>query len=247
MTLAQERLVYAFPHAGANASLYRDWIDRVGDGSRLVFRPVELPGRGASVREYAIHDLPALAERLAADIHADWRARQDGAPRDWVTFGHSFGGVLSVVVSDVLANRYGMTPPFSVVSCSVPPCRQPMDDRHEWSDTRILKQALADGATPAAILNEPIMARQVLSQMRADYAIRHQFLAYHNLTVRQPLRLIAATGDEHVSEDIVRAWRHHTQTTTELTRIEGDHFAVYHHFPVVCRELIREHRQATAV
>lgn len=247
MTLARERVVYAFPHAGASAARYRDWTDRVGDGSRLVFRPMELPGRGRLVREPAVHDLPTLARRLAADIHADWSARPRGVARDWVTFGHSFGGVLSVIVTHDLAERYGMRPEFSLVSCSVPPCRQPEDNRHEWSDTRILQQAAADGATPAALLNEPVMARQVLFQIRADYAIRHQFLAHSDLAVHQPLRLIAANGDEHVPVETVRAWRHHTRAGAELVRIDGDHFAVYQHFTLVCRELVRTHRQTTPV
>jgi len=247
MTLARERVVYLFPHAGASAALYRDWVDRVGDGSRLIFCPVELPGRGSRVREPAVLDLPALAGRLAADIHADWSARPKDEARDWVTFGHSFGGVLSVLVAHALSERYGMTPEVSLVSCSVPPCRQPEDDRHQWSDDRILQQAAADGATPAAVLNEPVMARQVVSQMRADYTIRHQFLGYRDLAVEQPLRLIAANGDEHVTVETVRAWRHHTRAGTELVRIDGDHFAVYHHFTQVCRELLRDHRQITTV
>ncbi|NQD91423.1 thioesterase [Pseudomonas sp. CrR25] len=239
MTPGSGRVIYAFPHAGASAAVYRPWIKLASAATGAILQPVELPGRGVLGREAEIRALDDLVERLADTISADLRRRQADGAVEWGTFGHSFGGVLSVAVSHALARMHRLTPVVSVVSGSVPPSLQKVDNLHEWTDEQILQKTRDDQATPSAVLAEPAMARRIVAQLRNDFIIRSQFRTLSDMVVEHPLTLVAATLDPHVSAEQMTAWRHHTAKATSFIAIDGDHFAVYRHWDVIEQALTR--------
>lgn len=244
MTARPRRVVYAFPHAGGTASLYRVWQAEPWEDGFLV--PVEMPGRGLLTRMPAMDILPELAAWLADRLCADLRERQAQDMAEWVTFGHSFGGVLSVIVANEMSRRHGLMPRFSVVSASIAPCIQPDDERHLLSDEQILEVARADQGTPEAVLREPALASRVVAQLRCDYRLRRQFLSHQGLKVPQPLHLIGAEQDPHVSLMQLRAWEHHSQAGASLHTIPGHHFAIYQHWQRV-RDILSSCSQESTI
>ncbi|POZ61407.1 thioesterase II family protein [Chromobacterium alticapitis] len=243
MSARPRRVVYAFPHAGGSAALYRAWQAEAWDDG--VLAPVEMPGRGSRIRMLAMENLPELAAWLADQLCADLRERQAQGVAEWATFGHSFGGVLSVIVASEMSRRHGLTPRFSVVSASIAPSIQPDDERHLFSDEQILAVARADQGTPEAVLREPALAGRVAAQLRCDYRLRRQFLAHRALKVPQTLRLIGAEQDPHVTLQQLRAWEAHSEGGAELHTIPGDHFAIYRHWQRVRDILSSSPREAT--
>ncbi|WP_330961201.1 thioesterase II family protein [Photobacterium sp. 53610] len=233
MTSHKTRVIYAFPHAGASASVYRPFCKQHEAEGTTLLQPVEMPGRGVLAREPEVSNLEVLAGQLADTIFRDFRLKQQQGIHGWATFGHSFGGVLSVVVTRVLSEKYGMHPAFSVVSGSVPPSEQPYDDLHLWSDESLLQKMRADQGTPDTVLNEPVLAKRFVGQIRTDFQIRSQFLQLKEMRVAQPLVLVSASDDPHVPEETIQAWQRHTTGGTTLIRLNGDHFAVYQHWPVI--------------
>ncbi|MDX7987492.1 thioesterase [Xenorhabdus sp. 12] len=238
MDINCNRIIYAFPHAGATTTSYRPWLNNLMSTKEALLQPVALPGRGHLAKEPEIHDLDLLVERLASDIWHDFQQRQVQGITEWITFGHSFGGVLSIAVGHALVKNYGISPRFGVVSCSVPPHLQKKDERHQWSDEQLIQKTKEDRGTPDAILNEPALIKPFIKQLRSDYLIRSQFPRLGNLQVDYPLVLISATHDIHVSLSDTEAWKHHTTRNTSLIRIEGDHFAVYQHWDAIKQTLL---------
>ena len=226
------RVIYAFPHAGASASVYRPWLNPSHEGRNALLSPIDLPGRGSLAREASIQQLDKLVEQLAKNISQDFRLQKLAGITQWVTFGHSFGGVLSVAVTKQLELHHDMSPEFSVVSGSIAPCVQEYDELHTWTDEQILGKVKADMATPDAVLNIPALAQRIVAQLRSDYIIRSQ--------VDQPLTLISASADQYISRESMTAWKNHTSGQTSLIEIEGDHFAVYRHWDFIKQELLRE-------
>lgn len=240
MNQQPHRVIYAFPHAGASSGVYAPWLRQLNNDPELRFQPVSIPGRGQLSRENGIEDLNLLAERLAEDIASDFTLQRAQGIRDWATFGHSFGGVLSTIVTQKLADKYQMQPQFSVISASVAPSVQPEDNRHQWPDEKILAKVRSDNGTPESILNEPAFARRLVTQLRTDYILRHQFLAWADLQVDQPLLLIAADDDAHVTPQMLQAWKNHTHAQCEQVTINGGHFVIYQHLDLVRSLLVRQ-------
>ncbi|WP_340615367.1 thioesterase II family protein [Xenorhabdus entomophaga] len=232
------RVIYAFPHAGATTAIYRRWLNDLMTTKSAILQPVAIPGRGHLAKEPEIHDLDSLVERLASDIWADFQQKQAQGITEWITFGHSFGGVLSLAVGQALMKNHGIAPLFGVMSSSVPPHRQPADERHEWTDEQLIQKTKEDQGTPEAILNEPALIKPIIRQLRSDYRIRSQFPQLGKIQVNYPLVLISATHDIHVTLADMEAWKNYTAGNTSLIHIEGDHFAVYQHWDVIKQILL---------
>ncbi|UIP30280.1 thioesterase II family protein [Photobacterium sp. TLY01] len=233
MSANKNLVVYAFPHAGASANVYRPFCKLHQDKGTALLHPVEMPGRGVLGREPEVTCLHTLAEKLADTLCSDFRQKQLQGIQRWATFGHSFGGVLSVAVTDVMHKKYGIKPAYSMVSGSVPPCEQDIDDLHLWSDESLLQKMREDQGTPNTVLNEPALARRYVAQLRSDFLVRSQFPSLRDLRVLQPLLLVAASDDPHVTEEQLQQWRRHTVDRISMIRVNGDHFAVYRHWSVI--------------
>ena len=58
--------LFCFPYAGGTTAVYRDWAGLLPANVRTV--PVELPGRGARLKEPPYDSLPALIDALTEAI-----------------------------------------------------------------------------------------------------------------------------------------------------------------------------------
>lgn len=233
MIKSSKNIVYAFPHAGAGTGVYNDWVKQSRSDKNIIIVPVSIPGRDKLSRENIIDDLFSLADRIATDIYTDFMQRIKNGSFNFVTFGHSFGGVLSFIVTQQISLNFNLTPSLSIISGSIPPSIQQEDDRHLWTDKEILFKMRTDKGTPECILNEPAIARRLVTSLRTDYILRHQFLAYRNSKVQQPLSIIAADKDEHVSKDMLLAWQVHCSLPIKITEIKGGHFSIYENYCTV--------------
>ncbi|MBC8944961.1 MULTISPECIES: thioesterase II family protein [Xenorhabdus] len=232
------RVIYAFPHAGATTAIYRPWLNDLMTTQSAILQPVAIPGRGHLAKEPAIHDLDLLIKRLSSDIWADFQQKKAQENTEWITFGHSFGGVLSIAVGQEIMKNYGTSPLFGVVSSSVPPHLQLKDERHKWTNEQLIQKTKEDQGTPEAILNEPALIKPIIRQLRSDYLIRSQFSQLDNIQVNYPLILISATQDIDVTLEEMKAWKNYTSNDISLINIEGDHFAVYRHWNTIKQILL---------
>ncbi|AOM41235.1 thioesterase II family protein [Xenorhabdus hominickii] len=233
MDTSNKRVIYAFPHAGATTAIYRPWLNDLTTTKAAILQPVAIPGRGYLAKQPEIHDLDLLVNRLASDIWTDFQQKHTQGITELVTFGHSFGGVLSIAVGQMLVKKYGISPLFGVVSSSVPPHLQQEDERHTWTDEQLIQKTKEDQGTPEAILNEPALIKPIIRQLRSDYLIRSQFPQLDDIQVDYPLMLVSATQDRYVSLAAMKAWKNYTSRDISLIRIEGDHFAVYRHWEAI--------------
>ncbi|MBQ4839742.1 thioesterase II family protein [Pseudoalteromonas luteoviolacea] len=238
MSVDKKRVVYAFPHLGAGAAVYNAWSKYAQEQSQLLFKAIEIPGRGALGGEAHIQELDELVNKLADALHLHYVSAQDQC-QDWITFGHSFGGVISMAVNQLLERKYGMRPTFSIISASPAPCVQEQENLHLLSDEAILEKIRRDKGTPEAVLNQPLIANRLIKQLRSDYTVKSQFGALKHMRVKQPLTLITASKDFDVPERDVFAWQEHSTGKTKHVEVAGDHFAIYDNWDVVEREMLQ--------
>lgn len=231
--MENKRLVYAFAHAGGSSMLYRQWKDRLKNCDSVELVAVDLPGRGTMAQQPAITDLTRLAKILADHIHADLVQRGREACRNWITFGHSFGGVLSFAVAKSMEQLHGRCPLFSIVSGSLAPAIQEKDNLHTLSDEAILARLKSDNGTPAQILEEPVLARRVVSHMRNDYEVRRQFTQMQHHKASHPLLTLCGKDDQFVTPEMMGAWKNHTASLIRQWEIPGGHFSVYNYLDLI--------------
>jgi len=211
--------LYCFPHAGATSSVFRPWRSLTPS---LHTVGVDPPGRGTRAREPKTRDYRELVRSMADRVLADLPAGEG-----YLTFGHSFGAMVSLAVADAVARAGGEPPRRAVLSAALPPGLQPPgDETTALTDAELLDKIARDGGTPQELLSSPAMAAHLVGLMREDYAIRRQFHQDTALRVDFPLTLVAARDDGYVPVEDMWRWAEHTTAGCRRVEVDGDHFAV---------------------
>ena len=102
-----------FPGAGAGASVFLPWVNRVPAFAAVL--ACQLPGRENRIDEPLASSLADAADNVAAAYLAARPAR-----RPFVLFGHSMGGMLAFEVGRRLADK-GRIASAMILSASAPP------------------------------------------------------------------------------------------------------------------------------
>lgn len=227
-------VVYAFPHAGATASIYQKWSRNLQQHHLDVeLVGIELPGRGRLAKQEAILNLSDLIEYLASFIRTDFAVRQKNGAVSWMAFGHSFGGVLGYTVVSYLYHYFQLIPKTLVISGSVAPTVQSDDKRAAWSDEQIFRNIQKLGGTPSLLLNNETIKKQLIHQFRHDYIIRDQFKTFKHDAIYLKAHLIHARQDSFIDEQKLFAWQQHFSEQLDVTYIDGGHFSIYENFDVI--------------
>ena len=209
--------LFCLPHAGAGASVYRDWPEMLAPDIEAI--PVQLPGRESRHREPALHSALELVALLTEPI-----TRRAG--ENFALFGHSMGALLSYELAHVLS-ELGKPPRHLFVSGlgapHLPPAGPPL--HHLPDDELLVVIAKLEGTSPE-ILAQPELVQLLLPLLRADLEVWETYLA-HRGPLRVPITAIGGRDDPSVSLDRLGGWGSLTSADFRLSVFDGGHF--YHH------------------
>lgn len=206
-----ERVLYAFPHAGAGAAAVKRTCRALSDRFDTV--AVRLPGRESRMDEEPVADLDHLTDRLAAQI-ADHAGR-----RRVFLYGHCAGAVIAYEVAKRLAPAQLE---HLVVSANESPDRMPSTNAWRLPRDAFLAKVAADGYLPEEVLSEPELIELVEPALRADY----RAIECHEFTleaVEAPILALLGTEEHAVAVDDVAAWAALTSGGFRLERVPGGH------------------------
>jgi surfactin synthase thioesterase subunit len=210
--------LYCLSHAGAGASVYRDWLGAVPGFAVL---PVQLPAREGRFQDPPYLRMPALVSDLADLVVAEGRR--------YAVYGHSFGALVAFELLRELRRRQAPDPLHLFVSGFVAPHHDMDDDVPVMGmDEAQLVDLLRElGGTPEWLLRDPAAVGMVLPAVRADFEVKetYEYRAEPPLTV--PVTAFASTADPRVRHDQVACWREQTDGEFRFHLFSGGHFAVF--------------------
>ena len=216
-----------FPYAGGSAAVFRQW--RRLTPAALELYPVELPGRGARLREVLASNLREMAESCA-------RAWHDGCGADEVVlFGHSMGGWLAFGTA-VELERLGTRVRHLFVSAIGAPLSTPRPQLSH-GDAEVLDKLQSFGGTPPLLLQDPVLLQHALPTLRADFAAVRGYVSPEGERVRCDLTVFEGTDDRTVATTRLEAWRGRSVGRFTRVPIEGDHFFVHSAASRLAREV----------
>jgi surfactin synthase thioesterase subunit len=222
------------PYAGGSASMYRLWPTHVPPWLRVV--ALELPGRGARLREGALAHWPALLDTLAHDARP-W------LDRPYALFGHSMGALIALELAHLLRARHGATPVWLGVSaCTAPSRRKP---EHQWLScprSELLNELRALNGTPPELLDNAEFMAMIEPALRADFHL----CGTHVSPPREPLHcpVLALCGQDDMEivrePENLRAWQRETDGRLRTQLFQGGHFFIQVQREAVLAEVVRE-------
>lgn len=215
-TDARAHLV-CIPYAGADAHVYRGWLDAV---PAVEVCGVHLPGRGIRFREPPSRRVDALvAELLDATLEL--------ADRRVMLFGHSMGALIAFELARALEAR-GVVVAHLFASGCPPPSRMqtPRRPLHELPDDEFVAALRDLGGTPEAVLEHEELLSLFLPSLRADFEVCETYRYQPTPQLSCPLTSLVGEGDSTTPIDAARAWHSCTTGAFSFQVIGSGHFFI---------------------
>ena len=208
-----------FPYAGGSAVTFAMWPERLLP--TIDVRPLQLPGRGARLREAPLRSVGELAPPIAA-------ALVPLLDRPVAFFGHSMGALLAFEVVRLL-RRQGESLPVQLYVSGRRAPHIPDDDcpSPDVSDEALAAWLHALNGTPRDVLENPDLMRVILPVLRADIAVCRSYDFTPEPPLPVPITVFAGVDDPETAEGRLDAWREHTSGRTVVRQFPGDHFFLH--------------------
>lgn len=226
---AARRRLICLPHAGAAASIYRQWPD--GFDADVEVLAIQLPGRETRIMEPARTSLAGLVEELIPALRP-W------LDRPYALFGHSMGALIAFELARTLEARTGAGPSHLFVAGQAAPHRPSRHAAlHRLPDQELLAALKALSSRPDRAMDNAELMRLLLPTLRADCAL----CATYGWNGGEPLTCaLTAFGGRH-DRSVTRAdldgWRRHTTGPFDVRLFSGDHFFVHRGRAAVLRAI----------
>ncbi|WP_256702301.1 thioesterase II family protein [Burkholderia sp. SRS-W-2-2016] len=215
-------------YAGGNASAYANWHAWLPDDVEVC--AVELPGRGARLREPPLRTMSALADHVMASLLPI-------ADSGVVLFGHSMGGALALELANRLADL-GVPPAALAVSgCAAPhlPSRRRRRLHDLPRDELVRELNLLEGL-PAGMLDADAFIDLFLPTIRADLECRETWRAAIR-AMPVPIHVLAGADDALVALDDLGEWQRYSSLPVSVRVFGGEHFFIDSHRAAVLAHL----------
>lgn len=205
--------VFAFPHAGASAEVFRGLAQAAP--SWLALRPLELPGRGRRMGEPFDWALEPLVDALADVIDAE------AGTKPIVFFGHSMGALLAFET----ARHFHDLPAALLLSGH----RAPQLDRsylkgHEDDDATFAAELRTWAGGEVEWLEHPELRELFLPILRADFRALVEYRYRDGPRPEGRAKLLAGAEDPFATLEGLEAWRSCFEGPIEAEIVDGGHF-----------------------
>jgi medium-chain acyl-[acyl-carrier-protein] hydrolase len=211
--------LFCFPYAGGAAYIFRNWADHLPTDIEVC--PVQLPGRGARMREDPFVRFPRLITALCQELlpYLD---------KPFVFFGHSLGALISFELARKLSQDYQLEPLHLFVSGRrAPQLEDTSPNTYDLPDEEFVKELRRLNGTPAEVLDQPELLQLILPSLRADFELCETYEHKTTTPLKCSITALGGIFDEDVPRDRLEPWREHTSASFSLKMLPGDHFFIH--------------------
>jgi medium-chain acyl-[acyl-carrier-protein] hydrolase len=209
--------LFCFHYAGATASIFRTWNQRLPDTIEVV--GVQLPGREFRLDESLLTDMPEIAVPIAEILPLDKR---------FVFFGHSMGALVGFEVARLL-REHGLRQPemFIASGRNAPQFRWRDAGIQLLPDEEFVAAVTSYNGTPSALVRDAALRDLWLPRLRADLTVSAEYKYVPKEPLECPMVVLFSDQDELITEEGVNGWLTHTTAEVRYFRFAGNHFFLH--------------------
>lgn len=212
--------LWCLPYAGASATFYRRWEQRMGEAVRI--RPLELPGRGVKFGEPLLRSMEALV---------DYAYEQIRNATDYALFGHSLGGEIAFRLAQRMEAQAGVQPRALILSGLLPPSEpRSYTIDHRLPDAAFVKALERLGGMAPEVVSHPEMLKHMLPIVRADLEAYNGAAQTRLQSAAQAVRCrmtVLFGREDPLTDGNMERWGECTQGECQLEAFEGGHFFIH--------------------
>jgi len=226
--------LFCFPYAGGSAAIFRTWPNNLP--AMIEVRPVELPGRGARLKEPPFTHFPSLVQATA-------EALVTVLDQPFAFFGHSMGALIGFELIRYFRKNQIKTPVHLFVSGHTAPHilskHRPI---HNLPENEFIEELRQLNGTPEAVLQNQELMQLLIPILRADFAINETYRCQNDAPLACPMTVFGGCQDRDVTQDTLEAWREHTTGAFSLHLFEGDHFFLQRNEKEILQTIVNDLR-----
>jgi surfactin synthase thioesterase subunit len=212
--------VFCLPFAGGAASIFATWPRALGTAATIY--ALELPGRGAALRQPPIDDPDALLDAVAACVV------RNAGERPYVVYGHSFGAITAYRMLPRL-RALGREPRRLVLgACRPPGDPAAVDGVARYDDDGLvarLRILRAPGEEhEESLLDDPQMRGLFMPPLRADLAIDERLRPLPGPPVDVELVVLSSSRDPWSGAATMERWRDFARGGFRHDTLDAGHF-----------------------
>lgn len=211
--------LFCFPYAGGSGTLFRSWRMAMPPGVDVC--GVQLPGRGARVRERHFRSVETLVPVLAEAI-------LPLCDRPFAFFGHSVGALIGFEVARYLRREMGREPLLLIASGRRAP-QLPSEQPPIYAlphDAFVEELRRLEG-TPDEILHDQELMNLLIPTLRADFEMCDTYEFRPGAPLSIPLTVYGGADDRDDTPPKLEAWRSATSGPFAMRLFPGAHFFIH--------------------
>jgi medium-chain acyl-[acyl-carrier-protein] hydrolase len=221
--------LFCFPYAGGAAIAFRGWPD--GLPASLEVWAVQLPGRGARMRESPYRQFTPLLTDLSAAIIPFLDI-------PFVFFGHSLGALIAFELSRLFTGQSGRSFVRLIVSgCKAPHLLDQNQGVSKLPDPEFVEKLRMLDGTPREVLENKELLQIFLPTIRADYSVFESYFLTNDQAQDTEFSIYGGRQDPEINADELEAWKIYTKAPGELKMFQGGHFFLQSSRALVLRSI----------
>jgi surfactin synthase thioesterase subunit len=230
--------LFAIPHAGGAAAMYRGWEELLP--ADIALQAVQLPGRQDRRFERMHTDIEPLVEAFGEALAAELD------DRPFALFGHSMGGLLAYRMAVELERR-GERAPLLVAAAGWSPEGFTMPTREKVSlpQDLLLEWLVGLGSLPPETYQDPAVLTLTMPPTRADLTVCANYVD-DGARIGCPVIAYTATADPLMQRGAAGSWASRTPAYLGECAFPGGHFFIHDQALPITLDLTRRLRRTLA-
>lgn len=213
-----ELKMFCFPYAGGTAMLFKKWEDLLPTAVQVI--PVELPGRGARLKEPPFVSVPALIEELEDAI---WPLLD----KPFVFFGHSMGAIIAFELSRSLRCKHGREPQtLFIAGRRAPQITKGAPVTYDFPRDEFIEELIKLDGTPKEVIENAELMELMIPLLRADFQLVQTYEYLTDTPLQCPIIVYGGLQDYETPRDLLSPWKEQTSSRFALHMLPGDHFFI---------------------
>lgn len=212
--------LFCFHYAGAGASVFNKWGDYFK--SQINVLAIQLPGRENRFNETLIDSVEAIVKHLFDKIIGFI------SNKPYYFFGHSFGGLISFELANLIQVRKLPMPKSLFISgCRAPHYKHYTKQIHNLEEDDVIAALAEYGGTSTFLLENKELMKLYLPQICADFKACATYQYVDKPPLLCPIRVFGGKEDPDITNQHLQGWSKYTISDFQVHLFKGGHFFLH--------------------
>lgn len=225
--------LFCVPYAGGTGLVYRPWLKALPDFIEVL--PLQLPGRGARIKEPLMNNLLEIAARMVNEL----------APlfleKPCALFGHSLGATICFEIARKLRAAYGVSPFLLMVSGRQAPHLRDRDGpSYHLDDAAFIERVQRLNGMPKEVMESQELMDLLVPMLRADFQAVEAYEYRPGPPLECPIVAFGGRQDADITQEDIAAWGQYTTSNFGFQMYAGGHFFLREQEAELLRDVKRE-------